>query len=98
VVCTRCKTDVHLIGDIGWFHHLGYMEKRFVTEEITNASVTSVDSSMICARNGHVWHRKQIVSGKVPGSGIDTDVRWGSPEPKDGCLATICTCHTPLTN
>ncbi len=35
------------------------------------------DSSMIRARNGHVWHRKQMRSGKVPRSGIDTDARWG---------------------
>jgi hypothetical protein len=53
------------------------MGKRFVTEKIIDASIVSVDSSMIRAKNGHVWHRKQMASGYVPRSGIDTDARWG---------------------
>ena len=56
---------------------IGTIGKRFVTEKIVDASVTSVDSTMIRAKNGHVWHRKQMASGKVPRSGIDTDARWG---------------------
>ena len=56
---------------------IGTIGKRFVTEKIVDASITSVDSSMIRAKNGHVWHRKQMISGKVPRSGIDTDARWG---------------------
>lgn len=51
--------------------------KRFATEKIIDASIVSVDSSMIRAKNGHVWHRKQMVSGYLPRSGIDTDARWG---------------------
>jgi IS5 family transposase len=53
------------------------MGKRFVIEKIIDCTITSVDSSMIRAKNGHVWHRKQMVSGKIPRSGIDTDARWG---------------------
>jgi hypothetical protein len=30
---------------------------------------------MICAKNGHIWHRKQMVKGEIPRSGIDTDAR-----------------------
>lgn len=52
------------------------MGKRFVIEKISDASIVSVDSSMIRAKNGHVWHRKQMTSGKIPRSGIDTDARW----------------------
>ncbi|MDE1767508.1 MAG: transposase, partial [Thaumarchaeota archaeon] len=51
--------------------------RRFVTEKIVDATITSVDSSMIRAKNGHVWHRKQMASGYLPRSGIDTDARWG---------------------
>ncbi|MDH2906581.1 MAG: transposase [Candidatus Nitrosotalea sp.] len=56
---------------------ISVMGKRFAAEKIIDASIVSVDSSMIRAKNGHVWHRKQMVSGKVPRSGIDTDARWG---------------------
>ncbi len=53
------------------------MGKRFVVEKIVDASIVSVDSSMIRAENGRVWHRKQMVSGYLPRSGIDTDAKWG---------------------
>ncbi len=51
--------------------------KRFVTEKIVDASIVPIDSSMIRAKNGHVWHRKQMIKGVIPRSGIDTDARWG---------------------
>ncbi|MGI0007251.1 MAG: transposase [Nitrosotalea sp.] len=51
--------------------------KRFVTEKIVDVSIVSVDSSMMRAKNGHVWHRKQMIKGAIPRSGIDTDARWG---------------------
>lgn len=53
------------------------MGKRFVTEKIVDASIVSVDSSMMRAKNGRVWHRKQMVSGHVPRPGIDADAKWG---------------------
>jgi hypothetical protein len=53
------------------------MGKRFVTDAIIDSKIVSVDSSMIRAKNGRVWHRKQMASGNIPGSGIDTDARWG---------------------
>jgi IS5 family transposase len=56
---------------------IAMMGTRFVTEKIVDASIVSVDSSMIRARNGHVWHRKQMIQGTIPRSGIDTDARWG---------------------
>ncbi len=56
---------------------IGTMRTRFVTEQLVDASITSVDSSMIRAKNGHIWHRKQMISGHVPRPGIDTDARWG---------------------
>jgi hypothetical protein len=53
------------------------MGTRFVTEKIVDASIVSVDSSMIRARNGHIWHKKQMIKNMIPRSGIDTDARWG---------------------
>lgn len=50
---------------------------RFVTEQLVDASIVSVDSSLIHAKNGHIWHRRQMVQGKIPRPGIDTDARWG---------------------
>jgi hypothetical protein len=32
---------------------------------------------MIRAKNDHVWHRKQMIHGMIPRSGIDIDARWG---------------------
>ncbi|MHB8602516.1 MAG: transposase [Nitrosotalea sp.] len=56
---------------------IGIMGRRFVTEKIIDASIVSVDSTMIRAKNGHVWHKKQMMSGHVPRPGIDTDAKWG---------------------
>ncbi|MGI0065790.1 MAG: transposase, partial [Nitrosotalea sp.] len=56
---------------------IGMVGKRFVTEKIIDASTVSVDSSMMRAKNSHIWHRKQMASGIVPRPGIDTDARWG---------------------
>lgn len=53
------------------------MGQRFVTENLVDSKIVSADSSMIRAKNGHVWHKKQMVSGYLPRSGIDTDARWG---------------------
>jgi len=56
---------------------IGTMGLRFVTEQLACGSIVSVDSSMIRAKNGHIWHRKQMIQGTIPRSGIDTDARWG---------------------
>jgi hypothetical protein len=53
------------------------MGTRFVTERLVDGSMVSVDSSMIRARNGYIWHRKQMTHGMIPRSGIDIDARWG---------------------
>jgi hypothetical protein len=53
------------------------MGRRFVAEQLVDVDIVSVDSSTIRARNGRIWHRKDMASGKVPRSGIDTDARWG---------------------
>jgi Transposase DDE domain len=52
------------------------MGKRFVTDNMIDRKIVSVDSSMIRAKNGHVGHRKQMASEMIPRSGIDTDARW----------------------
>ncbi|WP_157926845.1 transposase [Candidatus Nitrosotalea okcheonensis] len=56
---------------------IGIMGRRFVSEKIADSTITSIDSSMIRAKNGHVWHRKHMISGHLPRSGIDTDAKWG---------------------
>jgi hypothetical protein len=60
------------IGDMAYA-----MGKRFVTDAMIDSKIVSVDSSMIRAKNGRVWHRKQMASGNIPRSGIDIDARWG---------------------
>jgi hypothetical protein len=58
----------HIIDTIG---------TRFLAEYLSDVSIVSVDSSMVRAKNGHIWHRKHMISGTVPRHGIDTDARWG---------------------
>lgn len=53
------------------------MGRRFVAEHLVDASIVAVDSSTIRARNNHVWHKSQMMSGKVPRSGIDISAGWG---------------------
>ncbi len=53
------------------------MGKRFVTDHLVDASITSVDSSIVTAKGGKVWHKKDIISNTIPTHGIDTDARWG---------------------
>lgn len=58
-------------------HIVSALGARFVMESLVDVSAVAVDSSTIRARNGHIWHRKQMVEGRVPRSGIDIDAGWG---------------------
>jgi len=53
------------------------MGRRFVAEQLVDANIVAVDSCTIRAKNGHIWHRKQMIQGTIPRGGIDTDARWG---------------------
>jgi hypothetical protein len=72
---------------------IAMMGTRFVTEGIVDCTITSVDSSMIRARNGRIWHRKQMVKGEIPRSALIQMQGGDSLEPRDGCLGINCTCH-----
>ena len=52
------------------------MGHLFVAEDMTNSSITAIDSTLLKA-NGHLWHKSSMKKGVVPHSGIDTDARWG---------------------
>jgi hypothetical protein len=54
---------------------IGTVGRRFATE--LDSSVVSVDSSMTGAKNGHVRHKRQMATGDIPRSGIDTDAGRG---------------------
>jgi hypothetical protein len=58
------------------------MGARFVEEKLVDPYIVTVDSTMLKARRGLVWHKKQIEKGVVPYSGIDTDARWGKSRTK----------------
>jgi hypothetical protein len=60
---------------------IGTIGLRFLREQ-GDGSIVSVDSSIIRAKNGHSWHRKQMIQGTIPRSGIDIDARWGFPSTK----------------
>jgi hypothetical protein len=56
---------------------IGTIGVRFLTEYLSDVSIVSVDSTMIGAKNGHIWHKKQMMQGIISRPGIDTDARWG---------------------
>ena len=51
------------------------MEYLFVTEGMTNPSITAIDRTLLKA-NGNVWHKSSMEKGIVPRSDIDTGARW----------------------
>ena len=58
------------------------MGRLFVDERLVDPYIACVDSTMLRARNGLVWHKKQMDEGVVPYSGIDTEARWGKSRTK----------------
>ena len=55
---------------------ISVMGQRFVTENLVDPAIVSVDSTMVRAK-GSVWHWSHIKKGIIPRPGIDTDARWG---------------------
>ena len=49
----------------------------FVSEGIVKPYIMAIDSALIKANKGHVWHKSSMEKGIVPHSGIDADARWG---------------------
>jgi Transposase DDE domain len=54
------------------------MGNLFVSEDIVNPYyILAIDSTLIKANIGHVWHKSSMNKRIVPRPGIDTDARWG---------------------
>jgi hypothetical protein len=49
---------------------MGYL---FVSEGLVNPYIIAIDSTLIKANKGHVWHKTSMEKGIVPRSGIDMD-------------------------
>jgi len=53
------------------------MGNLFVLQDMVRPYILAVDSTLLKANKGHVWHNSSMKEGVVPRSGIDTDARWG---------------------
>lgn len=53
------------------------MGNLFVLEDFVKPYILAVDSTLLKAYKGKVWHASSMKEGIVPRSGIDTDARWG---------------------
>lgn len=53
------------------------MGNLFVLEDFVKPYILAVDSTLLKAYKGKVWHTSSMKEGVVPHSGIDTDARWG---------------------
>ena len=49
----------------------------FVSEGLVNPYILAVDSTLIKAYKGRVWHKSSMRKRIVPRSGIDVDAKWG---------------------
>ena len=84
------------------------MGRQFVSEGLVKPYILAIDSTLIKAKRGKMWHKSPIGKGIMPCSGIDTDAKWGY-QPYERmdiwiqttcgikhwfrCCATICWCH-----
>lgn len=49
----------------------------FISEGLVDPYIVSVDSSLLKAKRGIIWHKTSMKKNVMPRSGIDTDARWG---------------------
>jgi hypothetical protein len=56
---------------------IAIMGNLFVLKDFVKPYILAVDSTLLKAHKGHVWHASSMKEGIVPRSGIDTDARWG---------------------
>jgi hypothetical protein len=61
---------------------IDFMGDLFVDEKLVDPYIVCVDSTMLRARKGLVWHKKQMDGGIIPYSGIDTEAKWGKSRTK----------------
>ena len=55
----------------------------FVSEGMVKPYIMAIDSTLVKANKGHVWHKSSMEKGILPRPGIDTDARWGFSHTKD---------------
>ena len=54
------------------------MGRQFVSAEgLVKPYILAMDSALVKAKRGKMWHKSPIGKGIMPCSGIDTDARWG---------------------
>jgi hypothetical protein len=58
------------------------MGHLFVEEKLVDPYIVCVDSTILRARRGLVWHRKDMGTNRVPYTGIDTEAKWGKSRTK----------------
>ena len=51
--------------------------RLFVSDDLVKPYVIAIDSTLIKAYKGKVWHSSSMKTGIVPRSGIDTEAKWG---------------------
>ncbi len=56
---------------------ISMMGNLFVLQELVKPYILAVDSTLLKANKGHVWHASFMKEGIIPRSGIDTNARWG---------------------
>ena len=53
------------------------MGRLFVSEGLVKPYAIAIDSTLLKAYKGHVWHVSSMKEGITPRPGIDTDAKWG---------------------
>lgn len=66
IISTNIKERIAIMGNL------------FVSEHMVKPCILAVvDSTLLKANKGHVWHNSDLKEGVLPRSGIDTDASWG---------------------
>ena len=60
--------------------------KLVYIKDLINLYILVVDSSLIKAYKGKLWHKSSIRKGIVPCFGIDADARWGYSRTRGGII------------
>ena len=76
------------------------MGNLFVLENLVNPYVIAIDSTLLKAYKGKVWHASSMKQGIVPRTGIDTDARWGFSHTRGWIfgykLHMVCSTDSPV--
>ena len=79
---------------------IAIMGNLFISEDMVKSYILAVDSTLLKAHKGHVWHNSSMKEGVVPRSGIDTDARWGYSHTRGWIfgykLHIVCSTDSPV--